>query len=201
MPLPAAYELLVRHCNMAHFMVYSQLRSAGLVVYRHRAYAHVTSGDAAPPQPEIVDLALPMAGREAVLVPLFDVYARDGITTFKPSAPGAPDFYVIVAECVSAWQCSQALDFEVLHRTPDTIPLLPLRYCRRSVNEAPPTARQVADLQRRLTAHMQAARLAQVLKVGERADVALGPAANTPQIKYAITSHTTITFYSVSDAV
>ena len=48
---------------------------------------------------------------------------------------------------------------------------------------------------------MAAARTAQLLKVGDRADLALGPAANVPQIKYAIVSHTTVTFYSVAHAV
>jgi hypothetical protein len=44
-----------------------------------------------------VELALPEPGVEPALAPLFDVYARDGITSFKPSAPGAPDFYVLIA--------------------------------------------------------------------------------------------------------
>jgi len=35
---------------------------------------------------------------EAELVPVFDVYTRDGLTSFKPSAPGAPDFYCLVAK-------------------------------------------------------------------------------------------------------
>lgn len=48
---------------------------------------------------------------------------------------------------------------------------------------------------------MHAARKAQVLKVGDRADVALGPSANVPQVKFAIASHTTVTFYSVAHAV
>jgi hypothetical protein len=77
----------------------------------------------------------------------------------------------------------------------------PLFLSRRSVHDPPPTARQIADLQRRLTAHMQAARRAQQVKVGERADLALGLGADVPQVKYAIVSHTTVTFYSVAHAV
>ncbi len=34
--------------------------------------------------------------READIAPDFDVYARDGISSFKVSAPGPPDFYVCV---------------------------------------------------------------------------------------------------------
>jgi hypothetical protein len=40
---------------------------------------------------------LPMA-TETPLVPVFDVFARDEITSFKPSAPGPPDAYVVVVK-------------------------------------------------------------------------------------------------------
>lgn len=40
---------------------------------------------------------IPPAGSEARLEAAYDVFARDGITTFKPSAPGPPDFFVVVA--------------------------------------------------------------------------------------------------------
>ena len=105
MPFQDAYGLLVSNTNWAHFLVYSQLRSAGLVVFRHREMG-VNPADIVP---RTQTLLYPGPLREEPpLQPHFDVYARDGITAFKPTAPGVPDFYVIVADYTapppSSWQ-------------------------------------------------------------------------------------------------
>jgi hypothetical protein len=94
-PFKEAYELLLRHCNFHHSQVYSLLRSQGLLPIRHRKFT-VEPGPGAPP---VRLLLLPQPHEEALLEPVYDVYARDGITSFKPSAPGAPDFYVCIARC------------------------------------------------------------------------------------------------------
>ena len=63
------------------FLVYSQLRAASFAVVLHKG----TNNHAA------------LIEKDG-LVPSFDVYARDGITSFRPSAPGPPDFFVVVAK-------------------------------------------------------------------------------------------------------
>jgi hypothetical protein len=94
-PFETAYMFLLRQCvSLGHYLVYSNLRNAGLVVFRHTP-PHATASAAAP-------AAVYAIGSDGCLepsrsfLPAFDVYARDGLSAFKPSAPGSPDFYVVV---------------------------------------------------------------------------------------------------------
>jgi hypothetical protein len=71
-----AYMFLAsRVPSFDQFLVYSQLRAASFAVVLHKG-----------------------SNQQGDLVPIFDVYARDGITSFRPSAPGPPDFFVTVAK-------------------------------------------------------------------------------------------------------
>lgn len=100
MPFQQAYELLMRNSDPRVSLTYSLLRSQGLVPLRHRKYATAADDVDPGPQPPRRRLLLPTPHDEPLLEPVFDVYARDGISSFKPSAPGAPDFYVCIARCV-----------------------------------------------------------------------------------------------------
>jgi hypothetical protein len=64
-----------------------------------------------------------------------------------------------------------------------------------------PTGPQLAELEARLEPYMAAAREHQQGRVGQRPDLTIGQ-ATLPQIKCAIVSHTTVTFYrlGVADA-
>ena len=92
LPFQEAYELLLRHSDFAKFIAYGYLRNAGLVVLMHKpdpsgAIGNSTAaGSGAGDQPR------------RRLNPDFDVYARDGVTTFKLSSPGPPDFYVVLSK-------------------------------------------------------------------------------------------------------
>lgn len=99
LPLQAAYELLLRHCSLGQYLAYSQLRAQGLLVFRHRkswggAAAPSASSSSGPGAGMAPTLLLP-SGEPALQV-TYDVYVRDGITNFKPSAPGPPDFFLLV---------------------------------------------------------------------------------------------------------
>lgn len=60
-----------------------------------------------------------------------------------------------------------------------------------------PTGPQVAALERRLKYYMQVAKDHQHGRVGVRPDLTLAQ-ATSPQIKCAVVSHTTVTFYNLS---
>ena len=62
-----------------------------------------------------------------------------------------------------------------------------------------PSGPQVEALERRLTAYMEAAREHQTGRVGLRPVLTIAQ-ATSPQIKAAIVSHTTVTFYRLGAA-
>ena len=62
-----------------------------------------------------------------------------------------------------------------------------------------PSGPQVEALERRLSVYMQAAREHQTERVGARPDLTIAQ-ATSPQIKAAIVSHTTVTFYRLGNA-
>lgn len=98
-----AYELLLRYTDPRCMLVYSLLRSQGLLPLRHRTFPGLGSSegsDVATPSPR--RLIFPVPHEEPALEPVYDVYARDGITSFKPSAPGAADFYVCISSSSDA---------------------------------------------------------------------------------------------------
>ena len=192
--LPASYEFLLRFVPLGEYLVYLHLRSMGLIALRHCAAPAPAAGAAAPPAaPPATLLYTPGAGvaPERDFVPVYDVYARDGISTFKLATPGPPDFYVCVA----------------------------------AAEDTPPSPTQIARMDMALAWHMAALRAAQLSRgvaaqpsfneLGggggsnvapnahmHRAPGAVAAAADaasfSPNVKIAIVSHTTLTFYSVT---
>jgi len=111
LPFHIAYATLLAATSLPTYLVYSHLRSAGFVVLRH-VPAALPPSSAAVLALVPVDASLLVGDddgdsprlpqheirREAPISPAFDVYARDGFSSFRISAPGPPDFYVAVAE-------------------------------------------------------------------------------------------------------
>lgn len=94
MTFPQAYMFLVSKLNWNEFVVYSHLRSNGFVVLPHaQMESNAARKHSANTKKPMKTHLLPF---EQSLNPVFDVYVRDGITSFRPSAPGPPDFYVIL---------------------------------------------------------------------------------------------------------
>ena len=189
MPLQASYELLVRNCDARCMLTYSLLRSQGLVPLRHRKYATPADGAGLGPQPPRRRILFPVPHDEPLLEPVYDVYARDGITSFKPSAPGAPDFYVCVARRGGGGGALQ----------PNRSSTLNSSFARPScsASEAPPTPSQIARMQWQLKQHSAAARRSQLVKIGDRADLAI-LTPSEPQVKVAVVAHSTVTFYAMT---
>jgi hypothetical protein len=102
MQLEDAFHLLLRHVDMRAYIVYSALRAAGLVVVRHRQQwaRHYRDGGSAEAtaltakRPRVV--YPPAAAAERPLEVVYDVYVRDGFTSYKPSSPGPPDCFLLV---------------------------------------------------------------------------------------------------------
>ena len=82
-----AYMFLASNVpSFDEFLVYSHLRASSFAVVIHKGSSYLDNDSMDKDE----------------LVPSFDVYARDGITSFRPSAPGPPDFFVIVAKSSDA---------------------------------------------------------------------------------------------------
>lgn len=93
MPFSETYMFLVSKLNWDEYVVYSHLRSSGFVVLPHLQADVSKLGSPQPVEEPLRNTLLPY---ELPLVPIFDVYVRDGITSFRPSAPGPPDFFLIL---------------------------------------------------------------------------------------------------------
>jgi hypothetical protein len=94
LPFQEAYMLLGSAVDWDAFTTYSALRAQAFVVIPHAAALEVPPPGAGHAE-EAVGTGL--VHGECPLVVAFDVYARDGVSAFRMSAPGAPDAYVMIA--------------------------------------------------------------------------------------------------------
>jgi len=123
MPFEAAYMFLASYCAMDHVLVYSALRDAGFVVQRHRPVRLSAASAPTNPSKSLAPVAASLSEyscalqkavgqlgpTEPFLIPVYDVFARDGVTAFRPSAPGPPDFYVLAVRSFDVTPSPQQL--------------------------------------------------------------------------------------------
>ena len=172
------------------------LRSIGLIALRHCAVP-ASAAAAAPPPALLVraDAGAAEAVPEPDLQPTYDVYARDGISTFKLATPGPPDFYVCVASADDAppspaqmmrLDAALACHMAALREQQQARGIVPQPSFNELGGGGGGGGGGGAPLGR-ASNHMSRA-----------AAEAAGGSAFTPNIKIAIVSHTTVTFYAVT---
>ena len=189
-----AYNFLMQYVTLPVFLVYSHLRMDGFIVLHHQ------------PNYNTGELSI----NQQHLVPIFDVYARDGINTFRISAPGPPDFYITLL----------TIDESIPH------PLIMQPIINNLINHMQYSYQQTMIKQKSNKSSSSSYLLNDVLTT---ANIQINNVSNTtpssfisaannstsssssrtttnntsyyPTLKYAIVCHTTVTFYTLDSVI
>jgi tRNA-splicing endonuclease subunit sen54 N-term len=225
LPFDEAYETLLALTDLPSYLVYSHLRSNGMAVVRHDvSLVSQTAGPADEYQVVLPSLELAkFAGvyteslkqvcTEPPIYPTYDVYVRDGITSFRPSAPGPPDFYVVVTGAHSFVPTPKQLFKLKGHTFAHSAYLRQLQLEKLSKRLGQSIQSQLREQSREEAGDANAAQSVEQTHIDSHVDLstalasadhemqavslALGlqPLSNNPAIKYAIVVNSVVTLY------